>query len=367
MAAIRSACNETIDWPFLLQIVRRHRVFGLVHHALMSAGIDVPSAVADRLASRAREIAGRNMILAGETIRLQRELEAAQIRVVVLKGIVLAQLAYGSLELKQSLDIDLLVSPVSAEAALQLLEHDGFNIVSAVEHLGNEQRRALVRFGKDVKLIHRNNNVRVDLQWQLAANPLLLQGVDGLSSTRHVALGDCAGIRTLDDDDLFAYLSVHGAHHAWSRLKWLADFNALIARKNDADIDRLYRRAQTSGAGLCAGQALLLCHRLFALKLPIALVGELQDNRSVQRLVAIALRAMARPDAASNRTMVDVIRGVHTQFLLGKGWAFFVAQCRITSVGLTDVVRVPLPTSLHFLYPILRLPLWLWRRSRRLP
>ena len=365
IAAIRAAGNVALDWPYVLQVVRRHRVFGLVHHALISAGIDAPSAVAHKLAARAKDIAGRNMLLTRETIRLQHELEAAQIRVVVLKGIALAQLAYGSHELKQTLDIDLLVSPDSAVAALQLLERDGFRLVSPAEHLNDEQRRMLVRFGKDVELIHRDSKVRVDLLWQLAANPLLLQGVNEHSSTQRVVLDGEVSIRTLRDEDLFAYLTVHGACHAWTRLKWLADFNALIAQRDVAEIERLYRHAQARSAGFCAGQALLLCHRLLALKLPAALVGELQANRRVQSLVAIALRAMARPNAASNRGMADVIRSVLTQFLLGKGWAFFTAQCRIASVGLADVVRVPLPASLHFLYPILRLPLWLWRRTKR--
>lgn len=305
------------------------------------------------------------MILAVNTIRLQHELEAARIRAVVLKGIALAQLAYGSIELKQTLDIDLLVSPDRAEAALQLLERHGFRLVSPAEHLNDEQRRVLVRFGKDVELIHRDSKVRVDLSWHLAANPLLLQGVDRHSPTQDVVLDGGASIRTLRDEDLFAYLTVHGAYHAWSRLKWLADLNAFIAQMDVAEIERLYRHAQASGAGFCAGQALLLCHRLLALKLPVALVGELQSNRRVQRLVAIALRTMARPHAARDRGMADVIRGVLMQFLLGQGWAFLAAQSRIATVGLADVVHVPLPASLHFLYPILRLPLWLWRRAKR--
>ena len=307
----------------------------------------------------------RNITLAGETIRLQRGLDAAQIPVVVLKGIALARLAYGFVERKQALDIDILVPPDCAEAALRLLERNGFTLVAPAEHLSDEQRRMLVQYGKDVELIHRDRNVRVDLLWQLAANPLLLRDINGLSPTQDILLDGGAGIRTLRDDDLFAYLSVHGAYHAWSRLKWLADLNALRAQRDVTEIVRLYCHAQARGAGFCAGQALLLCHRLFALKLPAALVGELQGNRRVQRLVAIALRAMVRPNAATNRGRADVIRGVFQQFLLGQGWGFFVAQCRIVSIGLVDVVRVPLPASLHFLYPALRLPLWLWRRAKR--
>jgi hypothetical protein len=34
-------------------------------------------------------------------------------------------------------------------------------------------------------------------------------------------------------------------------------------------------------------------------------------------------------------------------------------------VGQGDIALVPLPPKLQFLYPLLRLPLWLWRRLCR--
>jgi len=56
-------------------------------------------------------------------------------------------------------------------------------------------------------------------------------------------------------------------------------------------------------------------------------------------------------------------RSFRTQFLLGQGSAFFAAQVRTAAVGIIDVISLPLPPYLHFLYPLLRLPLWLWRRA----
>ena len=61
--------------------------------------------------------------------------------------------------------------------------------------------------------------------------------------------------------------------------------------------------------------------------------------------------------------VAGVARSVYTQFLLGQGLPFYAAQLRAASVTPVDVVRLPLPPSLHFLYPLLRLPLWLWRRA----
>ena len=176
---------------------------------------------------------------------------------------------------------------------------------------------------------------------------------------------DGSSIRTLANADLFAYLCVHGAQHAWSRLKWLADLNALVAG-NAVDVTRLYRHAQRLGASVCAAQALVLCNRLFDLSLPIDLVEELQADRRVRLLVTIAERTLADEyaEAQAARGWVSRMRVLFSQFLLGHGWRFFAAQWQAETVRILDVVDVPLPPKLQYLYPFLRLPLWLWRRAK---
>lgn len=363
IAAIRQAAEPEIDWPHFLRLVSRHRVAGLAHNALMTAGIAPPPDIARKLARNALQIAQRGLHMTAETVRLQRLFDAAQIPVMVLKGVALAQLCYGSLKYKHARDIDLLVPLDRAEAALQLLERNNFVLVLPAGDLSPAQRRAAIRYGKEIELVHRDAKLRLELQWRLTGNPYLLEGVDAASATQDIPVADAMSIRTLRDDDLFAYVAAHGAHHAWSRLKWLADFNALIAVKNDGEIVRLYRHAQGKGAGLCAGQALLLCHRLMGLRLPDTLASEFAADGRLARLVGIALSASA--DAGTKLGIAGVARNVFMPFLLGRGWSYFAAQCRMSSVGLMDAVRFPLPGPLHFLYPILRLPLWLGRRLGR--
>jgi hypothetical protein len=362
-AAVRSTAASVTDWNQFLWLVRRQRVAGLVHDALLLAGIDSPSATAKKLGAWAARITRRNSVLAAETVRLQRVLKTADIPVLVLKGVALAQLAYGSLGAKHARDIDLLVPPERAETAMRLLEREGYILASPARHLSDRQRHWVVRYAREVELVHSDSHLIVELQWRVMDNPLLLQDVNAHSAAQSVPLSDGATVQTLAQEDLFAYLCVHGAHHAWSRLKWLADVNALVA--NDADIGRLYRHAQRIGAGLCAGQGLLLCQRLFALNLPKPLVDELGANQRVKKLMTIALDAMTAPRAETEADggVAGVMRIVRTQFLLGQGWAFYAAQIRAMAAGPADVIRFPLPMPLHFLYPLLRLPLWLWRRS----
>lgn len=364
-AAIRAAAREVSDWDRLLRVVKRHRVAVLVQEALRAAAIDAPPAVASEIDRIVQRHVRRGLRFAAETVRLQNLLTAAGIPNLALKGVALERLAYGSIAAKQTRDIDLLVPPDRAEAALQIVEGEGYTLALPAENLNEMQRRALIRFGREVELVAPRTRVRVELQWSVADNPILLSRIDAHAATQTVKLSEDAGVRTLAPDDLFAYLCVHGAHHSWSRLKWLADFNALIAAGN-ADLAPLHRHAQKVGAGYCAGQALLLCERLLGLKLPTPLARDLHANKRCQSLVAIAMTAMMAPEAPTDRDrgVHGVMRELRNQFLLGQGFAFYLAQCRLAYAGVADIVRLPLPRPLHFLYPLLRLPLWLWRRAK---
>src|ERR1700722_1115609 len=288
--AVRNAAAGVTDWNHFLWLVRRQRVAGLVHDALLAAGIDLPAATAKKLWAWAARVARQNLVLAAETVRLQRALKAADIPVQVLKGVALAQLAYGSLRAKHARDIDLLVPLERAETAMQILEREGYILASPAKQLSDRQRHAVVRYAREVELVHSDSHLIVELQWRAMDNPLLLRNVDAHSAAQSVTLSDGATVQTLGQEDLFAYLCVHGAHHAWSRLKWLADVNALIVN-TQADIGRLYRHAQEIGAGLCAAQALLLCQNLFGLDLAADLMSDISANRRTKKLVAMAMTA----------------------------------------------------------------------------
>jgi hypothetical protein len=361
-SAVLAAAAPVADWDAIVAAAQRQRVAGLVHDALLAAGVQLPAAPAAEFARRAQAIFRKNLLLAAETSRLQTLLEAAAIPSVALKGVALAQLAYGSLKVKHTHDIDLLIPPDRALAAMALLERDGYALSFPASHLGEAQRRAVVRYSREVAFVHPVHGAFTELQWRVADNRALLKEVHAASPTQDVVVADGLSVRTLARDDLFAYLCVHGAHHAWSRLKWLADLNAFIAA-TDADVVHLHRHAQAKGAGLCSGQALLLCQRLFALPLPENLASELQGTTRVRKLYAVAAETIANRALGRGGGAPAAWRDFWTQFLLGRGWAFFAAQCRTASVGIIDVISLPLPPYLHFLYPLLRLPLWLWRRA----
>lgn len=358
LADVQRRSQRAVDWAFVVRLAERHRVSGLVYHTLHAAGVSVPAESWSRLTAQSQAIARQNLALAAETVRLQQRFEAARIPVVTLKGLSLAQRAYGSIALKHGRDIDILVPPDRAFAALRLLEEDGYALIDPAPRMSDRQRHAFIARGYELQ-VARSRSAPVELHWRLSENPHLMHGSDPFSATQDVQLPG-GTVRTLDDAGLFAYLSVHGANHFWFRLKWLADLNALLGAIGGGDVDEYYRRAQAQGAGLCAAQALLLCERIFERRLPPALSKDMRADRRGGRLVGIAMRKMLAAAVPARST--TRLKEAAARFLLGRGMPFLAAQTAMVLVAPADVLICPLPRPLRFLYPVIRLPSWLARR-----
>ena len=299
--AVHAAAAAAIDWSIFAQTARRHRVAGLVHNAVERAELPLPADVAKDIAIEARSIAWQNLAYAHETVRLQRLFDRAAVQVVFLKGTALSQAAYGTLTVKHGRDIDLLVSPAQVSIALDLLQADGYTLGDPAGALNPAQIKALVAHGDQAELARRDGRLRLELHWRLASNRHLVHGIEPFAAPAQTALPGLGTLNVLRPEDEFVYLCVHGAGHSWSRLKWLADLNARLAGLEAQQIAGLYEYAEARGAGLCAGQALLLCHRLFGRVLPVGLHEALTAGRRVTRLAASAAQSMMAMIRATHR------------------------------------------------------------------
>jgi hypothetical protein len=362
--AVRAAAGG-VDWRRFLRVVTRQRVPGLAYAALKAAGVAPPAEIEARLAGFAQATTVRALALAAEAVRLQALLRTAGVAVLFIKGAALAELAYAAQGLKHCRDIDLLVAPADAERAFGVLEQEGYRAIVPNGPLTPAQRRLVFRLHKDMELYQPERRFNVELHWRLIDNPVLLRSVSVASPSQaaQVLHGQLA---TLADPQLFAYLATHGATHCWFRLKWLADLNAWLCSKSDDQVIGFYGCAEQLGVGACAGQALLLCRLLLGFRVPTELEPRL-GGRKLRGMVAAALDAMIGPDGEVelSRRPFGPFRLLAPQFARGRGARFFLAQCRLLVDNLEDKLDYPLPPALHFLYPALRLPLWVMRLQRR--
>lgn len=361
---IATRAAEPINWPAFVALARRHRVEGLAQRALKEAGIALPEGSSQELAARASDIAMQNLLQAAETLRISQSLEAAGIQPLFLKGVTLSVLVFESLGIKQSWDIDLLVRPDEAGAAAQVLGAAGYGRTYPDAGVGDADFVRWMEHHKESLWQRPGSRLYVELHTALVDNPRLLEGVTAASASQEVPLAG-GTIRTLQTDTLYTYLCVHGATHGWSRLKWLADVGAMLARQGQDGIVRLHRCAQELGGGRSSAQALLLCEALLDMPLPAALRKELAADRPLRWLAGIAVGAMTGRGATElDDTMFGTVPLNFAHFLLGRGLSYKASELLRKLSHPEDRMLLPLPGALHFLYPVLAPPLWVVRRYR---
>jgi hypothetical protein len=356
-----------VDWDRFALMAARHRIEGLALHALRRAGIRLPPRVDRGLAAAAARIVRQGLGLAAEAIRLQGLLDQEGIACLILKGATLDRLAFGAIGLKDARDIDILVMPAARDRAREILEQAGY-VLTRPSGLTTKGWKTWTASSKECVFTHGGRGLIVELHWRAVDAATLLPSLTAESPSQTVALSKALNLRTFAPDALFSYLCVHGASHGWSRLKWLADLNALIASEKPAGLEHLYQRSIVLDAGLCSAQALLLCHRLLGLELAPSLQRVLGARFETRWLVALAMDALTGGgEAEIAERPLGPERLLLAHLLFARGWRDRWAELRRQWISLDDRLHIPLPPGLGWLYSAIRIPSWLWRRivSRR--
>jgi hypothetical protein len=66
-----------------------------------------------------------------------------------------------------------------------------------------------------------------------------------------------------------------------------------------------------------------------------------------------------------HETRFGTTRGSLSSLLLSRNWHYKLKELHLHLNNQTDMLTLPLPERLRLLYPLLRLPLWVWRHSKR--
>jgi len=360
-AAIRAMVRDGVSWPALMRLVRRHRVAAMVYAALTGAGADIPPEQARELIARMLGTKQQNHRSAAETVRLQKSLDAAGIPAIFFKGATLAQVLYGSLDLKHSKDIDVLVPPEHAPAAVRLLEESGYRLWFPQARLTPAQWRQCLYLHKETVMVAPGRGLQVEPHWRLIKHPRAFPHVDARSRTREVDLPGFGAARTLEPTALFAYLCAHGTEHGWVRLKWLADVHAWLAPLAPHEIEQLYAEAKPVAGEIPLLVAFALCQRVYGMALPPAVARDLAPDRAASKwaseIVEISLAALLG-DAEEQGWREDA----RLHLMLARAHGYLASYLWRRLVGGAEAIAYPLPRWLHVLYLPARLPLALWRR-----
>jgi hypothetical protein len=281
---------------------------------------------------------------------------------VVLKGVAIALRAFGRLGLRYNHDIDLLIPPEQMKHAIDLLERNQY--IRVPPHAGSDSSAILswLDLHKDVELKHVRHGTIVELHGRLFDNPTLVPKINQNLQPQFVPLTKNARYQALPIDLEFTFLCVHGAEHAWSRLKWLADLGALLSQTDDTGVEHFYRVASGYGMARAAALAITLCAQLLETPLPPTIARFVASDWRVRYLRWIAIRSLT---VGHGTTEIEATRFGTTlknvsHYLLADGWRYWWSEIKFDWLDTSNtqgLVRV------GFLGSLLRPFLWVLHRA----
>ena len=287
----------------------------------------IPQEVRADLAAAAGRIATENLQHIAASRELLDRFQSAGVPLLFLKGATLGKLAYANPFLKAAIDIDLLVDPADLAKAAGLLRECGYRLQLPTDSQNDRVLHAWHRRSKESVWSKASPPLQLDLHTRVADNPRLIPGIDVHSASQMVDVGSGISLPTLADEELFAYLAVHGASSAWFRLKWITDFAGFLHGRDATAIERLYRRSQELGAGRAAGQALLVPDGLFGmLEQNAALREQLKGEAATRRLAEAALAQLTGDRGEPTGRPFGTMTIHRTQFALLPGLSYKLTE-----------------------------------------
>jgi len=273
--------RRSLNWPYFLQLVEKHRVLPSIHRHLPIS--DIPDHIQQTLRSRFDENAQRNLRLTQELIQLLEDFQAQSIDAIPYKGTVLAASAYGNLSMRQVWDIDLLVREKDAEKSRELLLSSGFHQTES--------------FDREQSFFHKERDVEVDLHWGLTPFYFPVDiSFEQLWQVRQPIAMQNQSVMSFSDEHLLLILCIQIAKDCWERrqhiehLAKVCDIAALIHTSPSLDWDAVLLQARRSGIERIVYFGLCLAQRLLGAALPSGVEGRINKDRTLLKPVKQACK-----------------------------------------------------------------------------
>ncbi len=306
----QSFLEADADWETLQREARRHRVLSLFYHVLEKLlGPRLPSPILDRIQQHRRGVRVQNTFVIQELKRVTQRFEEAGVPLLVMKGPVLAETAYGDIALRQSVDADVAVPEDQFSEADRLLQEIGY------EHAA--KRKALTGWRKSLARY-------LDGQWEFArGNAFVLDVHTRLMPPRYsfpsdfhrfwqrarrVQLTEEAAVQGFSPEDQVLVLAHHGIKNQWRALRHVVDIAAVVREEEDLDGERLLSRAEKMEVTRALILALCLAGDLLDITLPTddnewSLSDSMQD---VAAAIKTYLQNRSRKSALTYRERVQL-------------------------------------------------------------
>ena len=343
---LRAQVKQVGDWDYLLNTANVHGLTPLLHKQLHSFAPDLtPVNVLSRLKLQSVANTQNVLHLVGKQLKLYRAFKDENIPVAILKGSVLAQMAYGDLSLRHAGDIDVLITRADFNRAKSMLEALGYQMTPSLTpaHLASH-----VRSHCEIQFVRDDWFTVVDLHWALAPKNFVfkLETDEVLARLQRVEVAGVE-IETLGTEDLILYLSMHGAKHLWRAIEWISSLGELIRSAESIAWETVVERAEKAHATRMLGLGLRLVEIVSAVEIPRKVLETTDREAGMKKMAEQILSqvfAIAGPADSTETNLYNL------RIMDRKRDALVSALRAIFVPTFTDWSSLHLPPSLHPLY-----------------
>jgi Uncharacterised nucleotidyltransferase len=288
---IQRLLEKPVEWETVLRLADNHGTSSLLYQNLLPLGNMVPLPVVASLRQRYEGNIYKSLFLTRELIRIVDWLEGLGIDAVPYKGVVMSEVYYGDMALRQSGDMDLFVRKRDVgriKSALRDLEYTTRLVIP------EEVLEDYIAAGYEWTFDSPAGPNLLELQWALQPRFYAVDfDMDGLFERAVKVTVAGHSVKAPSPEDLLLVLSVHAAKHVWGRVIWLRDIAQILKREN-LNWDRVQARTREFGIERILRVTLLLANQLLGTAIPVAIESAVladQAARSLAEEIAVALAA----------------------------------------------------------------------------
>ncbi len=338
------------SWDTVIEIARRHAALPLVHRFLsLECQSVMPAEAMSKMRLKSQLIALHNRHLTTELVRLTGLLKAAGIDAIAFKGPVLAATAYGSIDLRQFVDLDILVRQSDLPRIAEILTAEGY--------LSPHTRREGLATGyfqeSEDAFFAAGGTGAIDVHWKITPRTFRFAPDEEFFWRRAQAVElDFGSVTAIAPEDLLLFICVHAAKHGWVHLGSICDVAETIRARPAIDLMAILNQATTLGSRRIFLTGIYLAHELVDAPIPDDVLAIARNDRTVRELAKhIATQLF---NGASQRDAHFDPWAVPLRSIEGPRARMRYVVRRMLAPTMGDYELIPLPRSLFPLYWAIR-------------
>ncbi len=273
---IKKLLNKNLDWDYLIERAREHKLLPLLYWNLKEFNEEIPENIFMNLKLNFDENARENLLMLGELIKIVDLFKEANINVIPYKGPLLAILVYNKLVFRQFDDLDIFINQDDVLEAKNILISNGYKPQFDLE--GFIERR-FIETQREYKFIKHETMVYLEVQWKFEGVSFSLSDNIDFMDSKNIEIIKIHNkeISSLSPENLFLVLCIHASGHYWDRLSWICDISELI-QSHEINWDYVLEKGNQLGIMRLILVTLLLAVDLLDLNLPNNVLKQLKSE-----------------------------------------------------------------------------------------